>query len=42
MIQPATLIEQQAAEGQKNSTYCDCDILKIPLLLLMLRGEGVG
>jgi hypothetical protein len=36
MIQPATLIEQQAAGGQKISTNFVCEVSKIPLLLLML------
>jgi hypothetical protein len=36
MIQPATLIEQQAAGEQKISTYFGCEISKIPLVLLML------
>jgi len=35
MIQPATLIEREAAGDKKISTYCGCDVLKLQLLLLM-------
>ena len=37
MIQPATLIEREAAGDKKIGTYCDCDVLKLQLLLLMWR-----
>jgi len=35
MIQPATLIEREAAGGKKISTYFEYGILKLQLLLLM-------
>jgi hypothetical protein len=37
MIQPATLIEREAAGDKKFSTYFNCDVLKLHLLLMMLR-----
>jgi len=36
MIQPATLIEREAAGDKKISTYFACDVLKLQLLLLLL------
>jgi hypothetical protein len=33
MIQPATLIEREAARDKKIGTYCGCDVLKLLLLM---------
>jgi hypothetical protein len=35
MIQPATLIDREAARDKKISTYFGCDVFKLQLLLLM-------
>jgi hypothetical protein len=37
MIQPVTLTEQKAAGDKKISTYFNCDVLKLLLLLPILR-----
>jgi len=36
MIQPATLTEREAAGVKNISTYFDCDVFKLLLLLLMV------
>jgi hypothetical protein len=35
MIQPATLIEREAARDEKIGTYFGCSVVKLQLLLLM-------
>jgi hypothetical protein len=35
MIQPATLIEREAARDEKLGTYFGCNVVKLQLLLLM-------